>query len=166
WAVGCSDSGTLILRWNGTKWGRVPSPSPGTNGCLWGATALSSDHAWAVGQFTGTGDVPLVLRWNGSAWRRQKTPTPGDGSVLRDVDAAGKANAWAVGQVETSIGTETMVFHWDGSSWKRQSSPNGDLTFPLDNELRGVTAIPSGGGAWAVGDYAASTRSPLILHCC
>jgi len=167
WAVGCSDSGGLILRWNGTRWRRVSSPNPGTGVCLWGATGLSADRAWAVGQFNGTsGDVPLVLRWNGKAWKRQKTPTPGDGSVLRGVDAAGKRNAWAVGQVSGSFGTSTMVFHWDGSSWKRQPSWNGDQTFPLDNNLSGVAAIPSGGGAWAVGDYDASSRSPSILHCC
>jgi hypothetical protein len=58
-----------------------------------------------------------------------------------------------------------VVLHWDGTAWKRQPSADPDQSIPLDNLLYGVTAIPHG-GAWAVGDYAGTYRTPLIAHCC
>jgi hypothetical protein len=166
WAVGCSDTGSLILRRHANRWRRVPSPSPGTGPCLEGATALPTGQAWAAGHFLGTsGDTSLVVRWNGRAWKRQNVPSPGDSSALKDVAAASKTNAWAVGWSVGTFGTSTVVLHWDGTAWKRQPSADPDQSFPLDNLLYGVTAIPHG-GAWAVGDYAGTYRTPLIAHCC
>ena len=60
WAVGyrcvpgCTASSvvlrTLILRWNGSAWGQVASPNPGsTERLLSGVSALSSSSARAVG---------------------------------------------------------------------------------------------------------------------
>jgi len=47
WAVGLTVAEkTLILRWNGTAWKRVPSP--GGLGLL-GVAATSARNAWAVG---------------------------------------------------------------------------------------------------------------------
>ena len=78
WAVGCtggcftadghgllSTSATLILRWNGTAWTRVPSPDPGPFADLSGVTALSGSDAWAVGTASGR---TLILHWNGQMW--------------------------------------------------------------------------------------------------
>jgi hypothetical protein len=74
WAVGCTgctgtgsgtDARTLILRWNGTAWTRVPSPDPGPGAELYGVTALSGSDAWAVGI---AGGKTLILRWNGQTW--------------------------------------------------------------------------------------------------
>jgi hypothetical protein len=166
WAVGDSDTGTLILHWNGSRWRRTPSPSPGTGAVLWGVDALATGRAWASGQFnSASGDTALVLRWNGSSWKRQAAPTPGDLSVLLSVAAGSKTNVWAVGWTAGSFGTSTLVIHWNGAAWKRQPSPNPDQSFPLDNILYGVTAVPHG-GAWAVGDYDGPPRTPVIIHCC
>ena len=73
WAVGCTacytgtspspSTRTLILRWNGTAWTRVPSPGPDAR--LLGVTALSGSDAWAVGIADGK---TLILRWNGQTW--------------------------------------------------------------------------------------------------
>jgi hypothetical protein len=78
WAVGCtggcftadghgllSTSATLILRWNGTAWTRVPSPNPGPFAYLSSVTATSSSDAWAVGT---AGGKTLILHWNGQTW--------------------------------------------------------------------------------------------------
>jgi len=87
WAVGLSaKSGgaalTLITRWNGTRWVRVPSPNPGGTGStafnwLNAVAALSSSRAWAVGASatspTTTGHT-LVEHWNGTAWKVQPSP--------------------------------------------------------------------------------------------
>jgi hypothetical protein len=75
WAVGGTASGvgasevitTLIARWNGTKWTRVPSPTPGGRAGLSGVAAVSATSAWAVGE-SGTGKT-LIERWNGTAWK-------------------------------------------------------------------------------------------------
>lgn len=83
WAVGdycirsaCGARNTLILRWNGTAWARVPSPSPssrGTGNALSGVGAVSAHDAWAVGTYvdatTGHNDT-LMLHWNGTGWSR------------------------------------------------------------------------------------------------
>src|SRR5690242_2370859 len=56
WAVGdyvtgAGDLRTLIERWNGTAWTRVPSPSPASAyNDLFGVAATSATNAWAVGQ--------------------------------------------------------------------------------------------------------------------
>jgi hypothetical protein len=71
WAVGCTVTGcgtgasarTLILRWNGTAWTRVPSPGPDAR--LLGVAALSGSDAWAVGIADGK---TLILHWNGQMW--------------------------------------------------------------------------------------------------
>jgi hypothetical protein len=43
---------TLVLRWDGTRWQRVPSPDLGPSGNVLYAVAASSPHsAWAVGTF-------------------------------------------------------------------------------------------------------------------
>ena len=72
WAVGytgytgsATSTRTLILRWNGTAWTRVPSPDPGPGAELGGVTALSGSDAWAVGI---AGGKTLILRWNGQTW--------------------------------------------------------------------------------------------------
>ncbi len=151
WAVGSFlrfDSAvfhTLILHWNGTRWTRVASPSPGRFAGLTGVAATSASNAWAVG---GTGTGTLILHWNGTKWTHVASP-PGAG-VLMGVSAKSAANAWAVG---TSLGgvDHTLILHWNGARWTRVASPNpGGSHF--DNTLSGV-AVTSAGNAWAVGNY-------------
>ena len=77
WAVGATGSGdgptkTLVLRWNGTTWKKMPSPSPRPNGGLSGVAATSADNAWAVGYTASRShgsEQTLILRWNGTAWK-------------------------------------------------------------------------------------------------
>ena len=68
WAVGqawMSQSGplnTLVMRWDGTSWTVVPSPSPGTTNQLMGATTVGST-LWTVGGTSdGTTSKALVER--------------------------------------------------------------------------------------------------------
>jgi hypothetical protein len=58
WAVGAAEnsnaegSGSLVAQWDGTAWKKVPSPSPGPLFTqLYGVTAPSSTHIWAVGAY-------------------------------------------------------------------------------------------------------------------
>jgi hypothetical protein len=66
WAAGSTGLSTLILRWNGTAWTRVASPSPGSNDTLDGLGFSSASYGWAVGT---SGPDTLVLHWNGSTWK-------------------------------------------------------------------------------------------------
>ena len=76
WAVGGTSitdasSGTFILRWNGTAWKRVPSPSPHGGPNLYAVAATSARNAWAVGAMTSPPPSNVViLHWNGTAWKR------------------------------------------------------------------------------------------------
>jgi len=71
WAVGNTSSGTLIVRWNGTAWKRVPSPGR-AGSLLYGVAATSARNAWAVGDTSkinhGSSET-LILRWNGTSWK-------------------------------------------------------------------------------------------------
>jgi hypothetical protein len=156
---------TLILRWNGTAWKQVPSPSPGSVGLdfLSGVAATSATNAWAVGQYyNGSAYQTLILHWNGSAWRQLPSPNPGGSSLgnsLSGVTATSAANAWAAGiYVNSAGGSVTLILHWNGTAWKKVASPNLGPSFPGD-ELSGVAATSSA-NAWAVGSYCASTTCP------
>jgi hypothetical protein len=74
WAVGYTSSSgpvraqkTLIVRWNGSSWQRLPSPTPVGGGGLTDIAAVSASNIWAVGA-GGKGKV-LILHWNGSVWK-------------------------------------------------------------------------------------------------
>ena len=60
WAVGYSDAGALIERWNGSEWRRVGVPDAGRSSSLGGVSAVSRREAWAVGGASHTG--PLLYR--------------------------------------------------------------------------------------------------------
>jgi len=62
WAVGAYTSATglntLVLAWNGRKWSREPSPSPGhVFAQLVSVAAISATRAWAVGSFRDAADT-------------------------------------------------------------------------------------------------------------
>ncbi len=169
WAVGSivTASGrerTLVVRWNGHAWKRVPSPSPGSD-VLSGVSAVSGSSAWAVGDsISGDGtDRTLVLRWNGRAWTRVASPSPESISTLISVTATSADNAWAVGGRSSGKGSpsRTLILHWNGRRWSRVPSPS-----PLapDSILLGVAPV-TGSDAWAVGGSTFVLQShTLVLH--
>jgi len=126
WAVGfigTLGSGprkTLIERWNGTAWRRVPSPTPADGGSLLGVAVGGARSVWTVG-FTGsTGpgvrNQSLIEHWNGTAWRRVPITAPAD-SFLVDVAVISERNAWAVGVTHGGNG-KPVIMHWNGNKWK------------------------------------------------
>jgi hypothetical protein len=156
WAVGCAgcseyavNGKTLIERWNGVAWKRVPSPSAGTGAVLISVAVVSARSAWAVGY---VGDKTLILHWNGSAWRRWSSPnlsSPTDDQLY--AVAASADRAWAVGCTACfSSKPRALVLRWTGTAWLRVPSPG-----PPD-VLYGVAAS-SARKAWAVGISGAQT---------
>src|SRR5215472_10459532 len=104
WAVGCAGhcfgpmatTKTMTVRWNGTAWKQVPSPSPAGDSVLTAVAATSTGNAWAVG-YTRKSGKTLIERWNGTAWKQVPSPTPGPLSQLLGVAATSARNAWAAG---------------------------------------------------------------------
>src|SRR5207247_10434954 len=62
----------------GTSWAVVPSPDPAgaQDNELSGATAVSANDVWAVGE-TGNGAQTLTEHWNGTSWAAVSSPSPG-----------------------------------------------------------------------------------------
>jgi hypothetical protein len=130
WAVGYTGPAnairTVILHWNGTKWQRVPSPSPGLEPVLDGVAVVSARNAWAVGVSykKGSGSTMigenLILHWNGTQWSQVSSPSLGTASSLLAVAATSAGNAWAVGNTEGSQDSTYagQILRWNGSSWK------------------------------------------------
>jgi hypothetical protein len=165
WAVGETGSATgtktktLILRWNGTTWTQVPSPTPAGGATLYGVAMTSSRNAWAVG-WAYRGGKTLILHWNGTVWSRVPSRTPAGGAVLEGVTATSAGNAWAVGWASSGAKEEALILRWNGTAWKRVPSPT-----PPGGALGGVAAT-SAGNAWAVGCTACTSHkaSTLILR--
>jgi hypothetical protein len=70
--------GTVLLRWDGTSWTRVPAPSPSPGGptggsFLSGVDMVATADVWSAGG-TFVGGTPkertMLLHWNGTAWTR------------------------------------------------------------------------------------------------
>ena len=174
WAVGdyivAGNVRTLVERWNGTAWTRVPSPSPASSySILSDVAAPSASDAWAVGQSSGNpaGHVfqTLAEHWNGTAWTQATTPNPGTGNnYLASVAATSATDAWAVGSYSTGGDDQhTLVEHWDGTVWTQVpiASPNRVA------ELGGVAAT-SATNVWVTGYYIQNVRPfarlTLVYH--
>jgi hypothetical protein len=175
WAVGCAGNcfqgfggiQTLILHWNGTRWKRVPSPSPGTGSALSSVATVSAHMAWAVGCTAlcflhSASPQTVILRWNGTRWRRVASPALAKVGALNGVTATSADNAWAVGCAGFCFGpmaaTKTMIVRWNGTAWKHVPSPS-----PAPQSLLTAVAATSSGTAWAVG-YTRVSFKTLIEH--
>ncbi len=153
WAVGqagpafSSKPKTLIARWDGTAWQRVPSPTPASGGSLYSVTVTAAHRGWAVGESgsaTGTKTKTLVLRWNGTSWKQVPSPTPAGGATLYGVAVTSARSAWAVGWAYR--GHKTLILRWNGTTWSRVPSPT-----PAGGAILTGVAGTSASSAWAVG---------------
>lgn len=186
WAVGATPPPSpdpasltqpLILRWNGVRWRRVPSPTFQFGGQLAGVTAVSSGRAWAVGDALDKygEQVAAILTWNGRAWRQtpvaalQSASRAGGSSRLAAVAATSASNAWAVGYGPGPTNPDTpLILHWNGHRWTPARLPALPLCYLDLCDLTGVAATSSS-NAWAVGvnlmpSQIESTSMPFILH--
>ncbi len=119
WAVGDYYTGitdqSLIVRWDGTTWKRVPSPNPGSQAnVLRGVVAISPSDAWVVGSYYSTAHQTLTAHWNGTAWTQVPSPDPGGPTrenVLYGVDATSAANIWAVGEYHNGTAYQNLALH-------------------------------------------------------
>jgi hypothetical protein len=162
WAVGTTNLNTnsytpLAVRFDGTSWIAVPTPTLKGRADFDGVAAVASGDVWAVGakdiSDTGTAQ-PLIEHWDGTSWSVVSSPKLKDGGVLNAVAAISSNNVWAVGFFDNFSGD--LVEHWDGTSWSIVSSPAFNGTNDI---LYGISADASN-DIWAVGN----SNGGLILH--
>jgi hypothetical protein len=169
WAVGDFSPGpaksqTLIEHWNGISWSTVPSPDPSTTTQnLVSVSAVSPSDAWAVGYYSGTGNIQtLILHWNGSSWKQVSSPDLGGATnynVLNGVTAT-SSGAWAEGYYSHDSVFQTLIVHWNGTSWKHVASPNVGTS---SSYLSGVGMTPKS-PPWAVGEYIGNTGTLTLTE--
>jgi hypothetical protein len=162
WAVGVDIDGagslpdrSLVVRWTGDGWERVPSPNAGTapdeNGRLGGVTSLAPDDAWAVGSYRDPAPRPLTLHWNGTAWTVVAAPTPtgAEAAWLNAVSGTAPDDVWAVGgTIRLADSTrQPVALHWDGTRWTQHPLP---VEADDESDLLDVVAVAPD-EVWAVG---------------
>ena len=158
WAVGSwtdifesTPDRTLIARWGGSAWTKIPSPNVGDQDNELSAVSVrSGSNAWAVGSAEDAAEVPktLIEHWNGHAWTVVPSPNEGgaaDENHLSDVRAFSGTDVWAVGG-STSNGTLTM--HRDAGGWSIVPAPD---VAGRHCSLAAVTGVPGSSRRFAVG---------------
>ncbi len=173
WAVGerfgVNDvNRSLIERWDGTAWTRVPSANPGhIDDALAAAAAPDATHAFAVGERRTSGGLlrPLVEQFDGTSWSVVPSPHRGTGSALLGVAAVDAGDAWAVGVRELASGAQApLVEHWNGTAWSGVRTPY--FHGSPQTALTDVAAVSSS-DVWAVGTYYSGDKrqnQPLAEH--
>jgi hypothetical protein len=171
WAVGRSDIGhtytsTTLMRWDGSSWNVVPSPSVQnmTNGLV-DITCVSSSSCWAVGYTINIQTVQvqtLTLHWDGTSWQIVASPNLGNGfNALYGVACASDSDCWAVGFENGGNLAQTLIERWNGISWTIHGSPN---VGSQHNVLNAVTCVSSS-DCRAVGySGAAGAKSALVAQ--
>jgi hypothetical protein len=173
WAVGAfrmshHRSRTLVEHWNGSRWQRVPSPSPAprSNGLI-SVAALSTSDVWAVG--TRGHRRTLVEHWNGSRWSVVSSPNIAGKhhhNHLSSVDAVSPSSALAVGYTiyPPGISDRPLGLRRNGAAWKIVPTPHPAGSPAPDTYLEDVAMI-STTNAFAVGsDFNATGPHPLSEH--
>jgi hypothetical protein len=103
----------LALRWNGSTWATVKTPTI-HEADLYGVDCAAANDCWAVGSTAALAEnsQSLALHWNGTSWK-DATP-PGDPS---SVSCTSSSNCWAVGSSESKHGSLNLILRWNGSTW-------------------------------------------------
>lgn len=174
WAVGDASSTvareqqfrTLVSRWNGHGWWRVPTPDRETtpqDDHLLDVSAPGPARAWAVGSSAaGLGDTaprPLVLRWDGASWRLVNGPF-GFAGRLTAVAAARNGTLWVGGDERVDpprFDQSPRVFRRVDDGWRKvKLTPIPGCKASDDHEVirAEVTDIASRGlrATWVTGD--------------
>ena len=179
WAVGKYVAGDsrfsipVILRWDGSQWSRIASPSLGGYNVLFGVEAIAPNYVWAVGT-SGSYDnlATLTMRFgppcNATPFPTNtavatNTPRPATATPVPPTNPPGTptltqtpAPTSTPAPPVTATATPTC-----GPSWQRVSSldPAGNY-----NQLSGV-AVVAPNDVWAVGEYRANgSQVPYIEH--
>jgi hypothetical protein len=146
-----------IMRWNGSAWTQVPSPSTGAGEStyLFDLAVVSATDAWTVGYGTLHGAlVPFVARWNGTAWNPVSAPPL---QVVNRVSARSGNDVWVTGSDPTGA---AKFAHWNGTAW-------AVLAPPASNIVLGPIAVDPGTSELATGyrmDTSGNSLGPVAYR--
>ena len=145
-AVGSRDvpggrEATLIVRWNGRLWHRVPSPDPGRESGF-ADVVVAGSNVWAIGSGKRAGEASRLLasRMTPNGW----TVRWGPRGQIEAADAVSAREIWAVGSTSAGSRESGLVARWDGHDWVLARR------FDRIDRFEDVVA-PSSGAVWAVG---------------
>ena len=134
--------GGAVIRWNGSVWTALTSPTPNDIRGVWLA---STADGWAVG------DAGTILRWNGAGWNFYQTSPVA--TQLNEIHGSSSGQIWAVGNDPDGAGAVPPVtIRWNGGPAWTDVSPAGVAN---NVDLEGVFTI-SPTLALAVGGAAAA----------
>ena len=124
WAVGdYADANgrfhTSVMKWNGTAWTAVASPTVGAgtyDNALFSIAAVSATNLWAAGAVysptnTGAPSDTLVEHWDGTQWSVVPSPDGSSGrfNELNAIIATSAANVWTAGDYVTPDQTQDLT---------------------------------------------------------
>lgn len=155
-SYGMAGGATLVVRFNGARWHRVPSPSPGRASQFSDLVFVGGD-LWAVGSYEDPRGVTrtLAARRHDGRWRTFL----GRRGSLQAVDARSTDLVWAVGPGKDVGPQRAFVQRWDGTAWKTVR------LLARGSALQDVV-VASPTDAWAVGYRGGMYERPrpLILR--
>lgn len=146
WAAGPNDvfmggDGGVIVRWDGTNWTQMKTPTQKT---IYGIHGLSATNIWAVGGDAYTlnqMDHSLILHYDGKEWKEQTAPNfSGYTYTITSVHAVSATDVWA-----TQSGGTSMM-HFNGQTWDFEFIP-----LSLEGQFNSVTSV--GTNLFVVGDH-------------
>jgi hypothetical protein len=118
--------GSVVLRFNGRKWSRMPVRTPGKGAYPLDAVTATGRSAWASGGQYIFGELhkPVIAHRVGKVWRIQKTLGKGDqlygadGIAGQQITASSRTRAFAGGCHQASGGgARTLLERYDGQRW-------------------------------------------------
>jgi hypothetical protein len=147
WAIGYdTQTGTLVERFDGTRWTTVPAP---TGISPRGLDVVSPTEVWVAGY---SGSAATVAQWRNGSWTTRYTQPVANRhlTVFEGIAVGPSGHVWAVGwdRDYNAAGrpVSSLVVHFDTRTWARESTPN-----PANrNTLNDVTALDNG-DVFAVG---------------
>ncbi len=167
WAVGSFEilgrsARTLVLRWNGTSWRIVDSPSPLHPSATFDVPidhlndviAVSPGNLWTAGDMSYEGADEdrrtFILRRQAPTWQTSFLPQQGFEDTLESISALSPRDIWTVGWTTGPTGTvDPLTFHWNGQAWSRVAVP-ARQPGQVQTYLYGVESL-SPSKTWAVG---------------
>ena len=134
-----------------SDWTVVPTADRHGARELYGVSASSRTHVWAVGRRQAGGSRTLTDRFGGSGWTFVPSPNESGGAnSLAAVSARSRNDVWAVGllrrEVSGLFGRRPYAIHWDGGAWSLHSMPSPKSSVSIDD----VDAVARD-DVWAVG---------------
>jgi len=118
-ASGSSSSQPFAVRWNGSAWSTVSTPSATVG--LGSVTCTSAPACWAVGPGASSSTAGTILKWNGTVW--STVTLPGTNTGLDAVTCGSTSNCWVVGQNTSGSSIVSVAFQFDGTQWTAITLP-------------------------------------------